>query len=73
VHIIFTHHAKQRMIQRKVSADLVTETLDSPDELMPGDSGEEIAIKRFGVREVCVVYGEIDTGSLVVHKPRVHD
>ena len=74
--ITFTHHAKQRMIQRKISADQVAETLESPDELIAGDSGEEIAIKRFGVREVRVVYRETDDGSFLVYtviKPYVHD
>jgi hypothetical protein len=76
VRITFTHHAKQRMIQRKVSADQVAETLETPDELIAGDSGEEIAIKRFGVRELRVVYRETDDGSFLVYtviKPYVHD
>ena len=50
--ITYTHHAKQRMIHRKVSAEQVAETLGSPHEVIPGESGEEIAIKRFGAREV---------------------
>ena len=76
MHITFTHHAKERMMQRKVSADQVAETLESPDELIAGDSGEEIAVKRFGAREVRVVYRETDAGSFVVYtvmKPYVHD
>ena len=74
--ITFTHHAKLRMIQRKISADQVAETLESPDELIAGDSGEELAVKRFGVREVRVVYRETDDGSFLVYtviKPYVHD
>ena len=74
--ITFTHHAKQRMIQRKISTDQVVETLESPDELIAGDSGEEIAVKRFGVREVRVVYRETDVEGFVVYtvmKPYVHD
>ena len=76
MHITFTYHAKQRMIQRNVSADQVAETLDSPDELIPGESGELVAIKRYGTREVQVVYRETDAGSLIVltvMKPRIHD
>ena len=74
--ITFTQHAKLRMIQRKVSVDQVAETLESPDELIAGDSGEEVAVKRFGVREVRVVYRETDDGSFLVYtviKPYVHD
>ena len=74
--ITYTHHAKQRMIQRKVSADQVAETLESPGELIPGENGEEIAVKRFGAREVRVVYKETDADSFVIYtvmKPYVHD
>jgi len=73
--ITYTHHARQRMIQRKVSAEQVVETLESPDEVILGDGGEEIAIKRFGAREVRVVYQEVDAESLVIYtvmRPRVH-
>ena len=64
------------MMQRKISADQVAETLESPDELIAGDSGEELAVKRFGVREVRVVYRETDDGSFLVYtviKPYIHD
>ena len=74
--ITYTHHAKQRMIQRKVNADQVAETLESPDELIPGENGEEIAVKRFSTREVRVVYKETDADSFVIYavmKPYVHD
>jgi len=76
VRITYTHHAKQRMIQRKVNADQVAETLESPDELIPGENGEETAIRRFGTREVRVVYKETDANSFVIYtvmKPYVHD
>jgi len=46
--ITYTHHARQRMIQRNVSAEQVVETLDAPDELIADADGEQIAIKRFG-------------------------
>ncbi|MCX7853284.1 MAG: DUF4258 domain-containing protein [Caldilineales bacterium] len=74
--VTYTHHARQRMIQRKVSAEQVIETLESPDELIPGEAGEEIAIKRFGAREVRVVYKETETDSFVIYtvmKPRVRN
>jgi hypothetical protein len=76
VRITYTHHAQQRMMQRKVSADQVAETLESPDELIPGEGGEAIAVKRFGAREVRVVYTETDADDFLVYtvmKPRVQD
>ena len=73
--IVYTHHAKQRMIQRKVSDEQVAETLESPDELLFGESGEEIAIKRFGIWKVRVVYQETTAGFVIytVMKPRIHE
>jgi hypothetical protein len=74
--IIYTRHAKQRMSQRRVSEDQVAETLASPDKLIPGESGEEIAVKRFGAREVRIVYRETDEGSILIYtvmKPHVRD
>ena len=62
------------MIQRKVGEDLVSESLASPDELIPGERGEEIAVKRFGAREVRIVYRETDEGSILIYtvmKPHV--
>ena len=44
--IVYTHHARQRMAQRKISPEQVVETIELPDEILPGDNGEEIAIKR---------------------------
>jgi hypothetical protein len=64
------------MTHRKVSEEQVAETLESPDELMPGESGEMVAAKRFGVREVRVVYHETEPGSVVIYtvmKPRVRN
>lgn len=74
MHIIYTRHARQRMKQRKVDPEQVEETLEMPDEIMPGDNGEEIAIKRYGSREVRVVYEETSTDTVVIYtvmKPRV--
>jgi hypothetical protein len=67
MHIIYTRHAKQRMIQRKVSSEQVIEVIESPDEILPGDNGEEIAIRRYGTREVRVVYEEIGVDTVVVY------
>jgi len=67
MHIIYTRHAKQRMIQRKVSPKQVVEAIELPDEILPGDNGEVIAVRRYGIREVRVVYEEIDVDTVVVY------
>lgn len=74
--IIYTHHARLRMAQRKVSEEQVVETLESPDDIVLGDGGEEIAVRRFGVREVRVVYEAVDANDYLIYtvvRQRVRD
>lgn len=73
--IVYTHHAQQRVAQRKIDPAQVTETLESPDNVIPGDQHEQIAIKNYGNREVRVVFENIDDDTVLVYtvlKPRVH-
>lgn len=72
--LIYTHHAHQRMKQRKVTHEQVELTLAEPDEIELGDNGEDIARKQFGGREVWVVYETIDDETyriFTVMRPRV--
>lgn len=72
--IIYTRHAKQRMEQRKVTPEQVEETIESPDDVLPGDNGEEIAIRRYENYEVRVVYEETEANTVVIYtvmRPRV--
>lgn len=74
MNIIYTRHARQRMTQRKISPEQVRETLEAPDDIFPGSNGDEIAVKRYGPREVRVVYEEVTGDTFVVYtvmKPRV--
>ena len=64
--IRYTHHARQRMSQRNISEDEVAGTIESPDEILIGDEGEEIAIHLYGGVEIRVVYFVEDDGNLVV-------
>ncbi len=64
--ITYTDHARRRMAQRRISEVEVTETLEAPDEILPGDEHEEIAVKQFGAREVRVVYEEVGGEAVVV-------
>jgi hypothetical protein len=53
------------MTQRKVTPEQVEEVLAWPDDTLIGEQDEEIAIKQFGVREIRVVYGNIDDVVIV--------
>jgi len=67
--VIFTKHSLRRMRERGVSVDEVYETLFNPDR--PYELGkigdEEIATKRFGRKEVKVVFEIKKTGELIVY------
>jgi hypothetical protein len=65
--IVYTHHAQQRMVQRKISVDQVEKTIDAPDEILPGDNGEEIAVRRYGNYEIRVVYEETETDTAIIY------
>ena len=67
MNIRYTHHATQRMAQRKIRAEQVIETLEAPDEIMPGDQDELIAVRRYGTREIRVVYEEVDGNNVVIY------
>jgi hypothetical protein len=74
--IIYTRHARQRMKQRNVTEEQVEETLAMPDEVEPGDNGGDIAIRRYGAREVRVVFVEPEDDNYVVYtviKPRIRN
>lgn len=72
--IIYTRHARQRMRQRKVTEEQVEETLAEPDEIEPGDNGGDIAIRRYGAREVRIVFDEPEEDTYLIYtviKPRI--
>ena len=64
--IIFTRHALQRIRQRKVSEEQITETIELPDEILPGDGDEEIAVKSYDDRVVRVVYRQIEPDTYLI-------
>ena len=66
MHIRYTHHARQRMQDRKVSEALVEEVIDQPDELTIGEQDEWIAIRTYGNRRIEVVYEEVDDNTALI-------
>jgi len=62
----FTLHASRRMVQRRVSEQVVLDTIDSPDDIVIGEMGESIAIRRQLRDEIRVVYEENPDGVYVV-------
>jgi hypothetical protein len=67
MNIRYTRHARQRMAERKVSEDQVSETVESPDNVAVGDEGEMIALRDFGTHILRVVYSELEAETLLVY------
>ena len=67
MHVRFTRHARQRMMQRHVTEREVIDVLEAPDELVDGDMGETIAVRRLLRDELHVIYEEgADDTCLVI-------
>lgn len=64
--MIFTEHAKQRMIQREISEEEAIETLKNPDSTKPGKPEKQIAIKAFSSKTVRVVYVIEDNNKVII-------
>lgn len=66
--IILTDHAKRRMAKRGVREKQVRETIFYPDKpYLPGELDEETAIKRFGNREIRIVFEETKRNVIIVY------
>ena len=64
--IRFTRHASRRMIQRRISEQDALDTVESPDDVLVGEMGEMIAIRRHLRDEIRVVYEDHPDGVIVV-------
>ena len=67
MHIRYTHHARQRMIERKISEAQVEQVVDQPDELTMGEQDEWIAVRAYGNRRIQVVYGDVDDNAVLIY------
>jgi hypothetical protein len=53
---IYTTHARQRMVERKITTEQVQAVVFAPDDWYHGEDDEIIATKRISNRVVMVVY-----------------
>jgi hypothetical protein len=65
--IRYTRHARKRMIERHVSEHEVSETIESPDDIISGTEGETIALRRFARHVVRVIFQELDEDAVLVY------
>jgi SOS response regulatory protein OraA/RecX len=63
--IRFTVHARQRMALRGISEEMVSRTLQEPEEITVGYRSRKVAFRRFPKGRIKVVYRE-EQGQVVV-------
>jgi len=62
----YTDHCRIRMSERGVTESIIQATVESPDEILHGDEGEEIALRRYGSRELRVIFRQLRTDDILV-------
>ena len=64
--IIYSEHARQNMIERNISEQLVMESLNFPDKIIFSKKGRKIAHKQLVNRLLRVVYKETEKVYIIV-------
>ena len=64
--IVFTGHAKQRMLKREIPKEWIKETLENPTAVSKGGENKKIAFRGFGGKVVEVVFAEEQEKFVVV-------
>ncbi len=63
--IVLTYHARERMILRRVTIEMIEETIFTPDSSEAAHPGRRLAFKWFGDRLLKVVY-RVEGGDHIV-------
>lgn len=64
--IYYTEHAKQRMILRSITEEMVKNTLLKPDKIGVGYQGKSLAFKKFNKGTIKVVFINKKSSQIVV-------
>jgi hypothetical protein len=62
--IIFSNHARQNMIERRIPKHFVAEALNFPDKIILSRNDRKIVHKQFGNRLLRIIYKE--TGKVYI-------
>ena len=65
IRIVYTVHARQRMVLRGITEEMVRQALEMPDERGAGYRDRSLAYRRFPQGRIKVVYVE-EQGQMVV-------
>ena len=66
MNVIFTQHASERLLQRRVSEEDVKLTIANPDSLEEGRGNTRVVTKSMGRRQLRVVYTVLPGEYLVI-------
>ena len=64
--IVYSDHARQNMIERRISHEQIEETLFNPEKVTDSNKGRKIAQKTIGSRLLRVVYKEAEKVYIIV-------
>jgi len=64
--IIYSDHAKQNMVERRISSKEVESTILNPEKLIDSKKGRMIAQKTIGNRLLRVIYKETEKVYIIV-------
>ena len=54
--VIFSGHALEKLVQRRIQKELVESTVQDPDHVMPSYRGRQTAYKKYGQKYLKVVF-----------------
>lgn len=64
--IIYTKHAKEMLLLRKINKHLVEKCTSNPDEILPALEGKRIYLKDFGKNYLKLIVSEKNDDKLIV-------
>jgi hypothetical protein len=56
VGIVYTQHAKDRMLERGIKKEWIEEAIKNPDEIKKGKENKRIVVKAINNKKINVVY-----------------
>lgn len=64
--IIYSEHAKQNMLERRIPERVVLEALTFPDKLLDSRKSRKIAQKQIGNRLLRIIYKETEKVYIII-------
>jgi hypothetical protein len=66
VKIVYTQHAKDRMLERGIKKEWIEEAIKNPDEIKKGRENKRIVVKAINKKKINVVYAVENESYIVI-------